>query len=193
MGTKMRPLMTDEEIACLRRYLASASVYLEFGAGGSTAIAADAGLRRVVSVEVDANWVKKCEDHPSIAREISAGRLHFKLVDIGPIKRWGKPVSTETAIRWPSYYLAPWEDLADDLPDFVLIDGRFRLACAYQVMLRCPPQTLFAIHDFQRYQSTLHCATIVERVGQLAVLRRSPTAGFDDVAKAAFQRLFKVG
>jgi hypothetical protein len=58
--------------------------------------------------------------------------------NIGRTGPWGKPVfpSIKRTSAWRRYPLAPWEGLGNDFrADFILVDGRFRVACALAVAL----------------------------------------------------------
>jgi hypothetical protein len=45
--------MIADEIAWVRRYLENTKIYLEFGCGGSTRLAAEAGVAKLFSVDTD--------------------------------------------------------------------------------------------------------------------------------------------
>ncbi len=59
-------------------------------------------------------------------------------------------------------------------PDLVLVDGRFRVACALQAIVNTMPGVEIMIHDFfarQHYYDVLHFADIVDCADNLVVLR----------------------
>jgi hypothetical protein len=188
----LEPMMTARELACFKHRLARADIYLEFGCGGSTRLAAEAPVKRIWSVETDGRWIAKCRQHPTIAAAANAGRIDFVHVDVGPIRRFGYPLGKRTAQRWPDYYLRVWERI-EEPPDLVLVDGRFRIACAVQVLLRCPRETTVLFHDFtlrERYSTLLRFAEAVETVDTLAVLQAKPDLDRRDLALAGFAHLF---
>ena len=79
---------------------------------------------------------------------------------------------------------APWEFLAQHAiePDTILIDGRFRVACALMSLLRLPSASrcLMLIDDYgdrPHYAGVLEFADLVSMHGRMAVFRKK--AEFD--------------
>lgn len=174
-AAELRPAMTAAEEACLRRHLSMARYYLEFGAGGSTLAAVEAGVPRIASVESDPRWLARLRADPGIADAEQAGRLLLHHGDIGPaIGRFGRPGSDEHRDRWPNYYTTIWNHVAGELLDLVLIDGRFRVASALSTLIRCRADTLLMIHDLWNrpaYHPLLPYLDWVESVDSLGVFR----------------------
>jgi hypothetical protein len=176
-------MMPAPDVALLARHLRAADVYLEYGAGGSTVLAA--GLcPTVVSAESDRAFLhavtrKVREVHP-------ACRFYPVHCDIGPTGPWGRPrPARPLADAWRRYPDAPWEVLHQLHlePTLVLIDGRFRVACALRVLLewRARPGALMLFDDFttrRYYRVVLEFAGEVERGRRLVVLR--PKAVLDE-------------
>ena len=48
--------------------------------------------------------------------------------------------------RWPAYWRDPWE--AAGAVDLVLVDGRFRVACALAGVPRLGADAVLLVHDF---------------------------------------------
>lgn len=123
------PHMEPEGIALLGERLKESVVYLEYGMGGSTVMAADLCVKEIHSVESDMaflNAVKK-----RVAECHSKSKTYAYHIDIGPTKEWGFPLDNTFANCWPKYCIAAWDALLAQgrLPDLILIDGRFRVAC----------------------------------------------------------------
>jgi hypothetical protein len=106
--------------------------YLEFGAGGSTLEVARRNIPglSIESDEAFANSVRsKLGTNPSI-RVIDA--------KIGITTAWGAPLFNTPrfgrAKRWQNYTNAAFSRIKElgQFPDFVLVDGRFRRACALE-------------------------------------------------------------
>ncbi|MEX0860802.1 MAG: hypothetical protein WEB63_04030 [Cucumibacter sp.] len=130
--------------------LGKAHIYLEYGMGGSTRAALEAGLE-VISVESDKRYCR------AVAAQLGySGRATLIHADIGIVVRAGRPLNTlrttKNTRRWAKYVTAPWDAAAEArrIPDLVLIDGRFRVACgAYSLMqLRDHPETQVLVHDY---------------------------------------------
>ena len=179
--------MDAAEIALLAAALAAAGRYLEFGAGGSTLLAVRARPELIVTVEGDMAWVERIREHPEIAAAEASSRLVLVPIDLGPIRAYSVPTDPGSSALWPAYHAAAWAHFGAVPPDLVLIDGRFRLACGLQAVLRCPPTTRLLIHDFWNrpaYHRLLDFTDTLERAGTMALLQ--PRRELD---RAAAERL----
>jgi Glycosyl transferase family 2 len=174
-GTGLEPLalkMPPEESGYLRKAYAGAKVVLEYGAGGSTLLAADCGCR-VFSVESDKVWAKR------VSSELAplADRVHVHHVDVGPTGEWGAPTDAKAHRRFHAYALSVW-DLPDfEAPDIVLIDGRFRAACLVAVHLRARRPTTVLFDDYRRrrfYHGVEALARKEEMIGNMARFTVTP-------------------
>jgi protein O-GlcNAc transferase len=118
----MNERMSSPEQALFRKSLDSATHYFEYGCGGSTwqACTKD-NLISVTSVESDLAWIQKVVD------TCQASKLKTIHTNIGPTKAWGFPISKPNQ-SWEHYSKA--FDQRHPETNLVLIDGRFRVACA---------------------------------------------------------------
>lgn len=175
-----RPAMHPDELAMISAIMARSHYMLEFGAGGSTTLALKLGLSKVIAVESDCAWIDRLRSDEAAARALNEGRLQLLHADIGPISALGAPADQGAAEKWPSYAARPWSYVDFDLLDFVLIDGRFRVACALQAILHARRQTVIAIHDFWNrpaYHDVLRFLDETARCNRLGVFRTR--ASFD--------------
>lgn len=164
----MQPHMTAAEITQFELQLAGLSSLLEFGCGGSTAVAARQ-VRRIVSVDSDPDWLARV--HTEVTREaVEFTPVH---IDIGPVGEWGYPLDESRLRDWPRYHTHIWRVMGGS-PDAVLIDGRFRVACLLQAIIHCKPDCVFLFHDFNdrpQYHAVLRHVDVLTRVDTLGVLR----------------------
>jgi hypothetical protein len=128
------PQLDDKGRDYFLKRLAGCQFYLEYGSGGSTVEAAR--LRKAfVTVDSDRFYLS------SVRRKIAQTNGHhhgheFIYCDIGSTGLWGVPVfkslTPERIGLWRQYPEAPWARIVslERLPDLILIDGRFRVACA---------------------------------------------------------------
>lgn len=174
-----RPELTlpEAEAALLRAELARAEVYLEYGSGGSTVLAAETAGRRVFSVESGAEWHAKMGEwfsaHPP------AAELHLRHVDIGPTGAWGRPKDSSGFEAWPSYALSIWDLPEFRQPDLVLIDGRFRPACLITTALRSTRPVTVLFDDYANrpeYHVVEELLRPVALVGRMARFEVTPMA-----------------
>lgn len=149
--------------------LGAARVVLEYGAGGSTVLAASLGAR-VFSVETDPGWIVH------VRRWLTSNDLQDRVTlhyaDIGRTARWGRPKKPRRR-HWARYLRYPrsvWNRPDFEQPDLILVDGRFRVAsflCA-MTRIRRPTRLLFDdwltrpdYHVVERFQRP---ALIVDRM-----------------------------
>lgn len=172
--------MTKGEQSLLREQLEQSSFVLEFGIGGSTGIACEYDLQRLVGIDSHPDWITNCYSDPRIANMAAKGRINLHYVDIGPVQEWGIPANNSQSAKWRNYSLKVWSLIEDQTPDFVFVDGRFRLSCAVQSLLRVPNLRALGFHDFwsrPHFHPVLEFTDVVARDGQLAVL--SPKKDMD--------------
>lgn len=117
-----------------RDQLGRIDTYLEFGAGASTLLAADAGVRSV-SIESDRAYAWAVER--ALPRSVADNRIVH--VDIGMTEDWGYPLWIWPTARrrrlWARYPQAGIDAVRtfERFPDLVLVDGRFRVACCLAI------------------------------------------------------------
>jgi hypothetical protein len=176
------PNLPSPERECFYAELKGCRTYLEYGSGGST-LAAVRTVPCVVSVENDRAF------HGAVtrkARSLSAGKYFPIFVNTGRTSEWGEPiVQRRTAFRrwlWRRYAIAPWIAIERNglSPDLILIDGRFRVACALESLLRLPSGSSCRIllDDFEQYDGAyfpiFDFTEKIERHGRAVILRRVP-------------------
>ncbi|MGO2009153.1 O-linked N-acetylglucosamine transferase, SPINDLY family protein [Vreelandella alkaliphila] len=174
------PHMSTAERKLLKRGLKKAKQYFEFGSGGSTVWAVKEGLT-VQGVESDANWVNALKDK-------LGEQCQVETVDIGATKAWGFPVSMDAADKFPAYsqaiakYSQPF--------DFILVDGRFRVACTMSAILHIldysdeASDARIFIHDFwnrPHYHVVLQFLETVEKVETAGLFKISKNINREEV------------
>lgn len=129
----VRPVLTFQPDVAdwVRAHYQKAETILEYGSGGSTVLAAEMPGKLVFSVESDPIWTRMLEDYLAGIETRSTIRLHP--VDIGPVRKWGKPKTDAMAKNYHKYPFSVWRREDFRHPDLVLIDGRFRPACMLAV------------------------------------------------------------
>jgi hypothetical protein len=179
------PHLTVEEGRRFFQALGCCTVFLEYGSGGST-LAALKHVPIVVSVESDRRFARALA---CAAKRLRGGQLYLISAYIGRTGAWGEPLErslTPPRLRqWRRYPQAPWQVLNRKqlLPDFIFVDGRFRVACTLESLLRLPPghDCIFLFDDFYQYGDAylaiLEFVEITGRHGRAVEFRRS--ASFD--------------
>jgi hypothetical protein len=175
------PHLDAEAAAYFIRRLSRASVYLEYGMGGSTQLAWGQ-VEILTGVESDGRFLGALRKKLQLqTRRPDFAELHY--ADIGLTTNWGEPLfkkpSPARLRAWRQYTLAPWESLMPRgiQPDTILIDGRFRVACALTSLLRMaansPCELLIDDYaDRPHYHAVEAFADKVALCGRMAVFRK---------------------
>jgi hypothetical protein len=174
-----RPKLTfaPEVCAWVEAHYAAADVILEYGSGGSTVLGAEMPGKTLYSVESSRDWHLMMQRYFEQNDVPSPPELHY--VNIGETGKWGLPVNTEQQHRYHKYPLAIWDQDGFRHPDLILIDGRFRVACALTAMLRCTRKATILFDDYRdrkRYQVLEEFLELKEMRGYMARFEVEPTA-----------------
>lgn len=171
--------MEPGEVALLRKASHRREHVVEFGCGASTLLLLRNGVAALDSVDSQRAWIASVCEEADAAEALRTGRLRMHCIDIGPTRKWGHPLNDEAKDRWPRYAQAVWRSALPQPVDFVLIDGRFRVACVLMALLNTRPDALVAFHDLwtrlKLYGEILQFFDVVGRAGSLAVLAQRPT------------------
>jgi hypothetical protein len=177
------------------RYFAArmptARIYLEYGSGGSTIVAAKSRVR-FKTVDSDPFFLRAVEN--KITGEFGSPNGEFIYCNIGMTELWGIPIfkrlSAGRCNRWKRYPLAPWLNHdASFLPDLVLIDGRFRVACALTTIKHLTNKASFEIlvddyGDRPEYREIEKYAELSSMHGRMAVFKAKPAVNLDEIDRA---------
>jgi hypothetical protein len=137
-AAKLDPYRGDRW-SLLREALTDTTTFLEFGSGLSTLYVSSNFKCRIRSIETDATWVEAVSHH-------TKGRAEILYVDLGPVGKWGRPLSYRERGRFPSYWKLAFKDGYN--PDLVLIDGRFRVATFLGCLKLTNPGTKIVFDDY---------------------------------------------
>lgn len=174
------PHLDRQTASRLREELGNAKFYLEYGSGGSTLMAAQMGVR-TVSVESDrfcASSIKAClgdQDH-----------IEFLTPPMGITAEWGRPIFW-AELKGPRYVEAPFAQFGTMFPDLVLIDGRYRAACALEVARRAHEADARSLLIFDDYVERPQYHVVEASLGRPEVVGRSALfrVGHTPVKKSA--------
>ena len=163
----MEPFMPDTEKKAFYKYLKQGTCYYEFGSGGSTVVACNSNnILSVVSAESDTTFYEKMCTHFSP----KPAKLAFRFIDVGCKGNWGYPSPSCPRSTYERYYKS-----IDGNPDLVLIDGRFRVACALYTWFAVDGAAIVLFDDFfdrPFYHVVLEYYNVLEKAGRLAVLQK---------------------
>lgn len=178
--------MSPAELELFTKSIPNKGKILEFGAGGSTQLFFEKEAEHLYSVESDMEWLKKIATNPVVQTYLKYKKWSPLHVKIGPIKEWGAPVSKDPEIVWLNYHQNIWASISDKEFDFVLVDGRFRVACICQTLLRCTSDDyLIAVHDFwnrPEYHVVLNYLDLVDKADTLGIFKPKQNMPWKSVA-----------
>lgn len=170
--------LPPEEAAHVRTHYAAADVILEYGAGGSTLLAAGMKDKLVFSVESDWHWARRLQERIDLDEKLPSPAILYH-VDIGPTGRWGRPLDDS---KWQNYHRYPlriWSEPFFRDPDVILIDGRLRPACLVAACLRARKPVTVLFDDYagrRHYHVVEKLLAPVRKVGRMAEFRVVPQA-----------------
>jgi len=133
---KIKPVMTEKELIAFSYFMNPENIYFEFGSGGSTNIASFYKVK-TYSVESDKKYTEKLKKKGIVA--------NFILIDL-KVNHWGYPGNRTNNKEWKKYIQAYKKEYNADI---ILIDGRFRVACALDIFTKIRNDTIILIHDYE--------------------------------------------
>ena len=117
-------------------------VYFEYGCGKSTIWCSHNIQGKIFSVDTSEKWVKNVTNRSS-----SKNIPQLRWVDCGDVGSWGTPTGYSKRHNFREYILGPFK-VTSERPDLILIDGRFRVACFLNSLLRSSPGTHIIFDDY---------------------------------------------
>ena len=134
---KFKPLMSQNELKAFSYFMKPGNIYFEFGSGGSTNLASFYNVK-TYSVESDVKWHKKLK--------ISGIKANYITIDLN-VTSVGYPGKNTNVKDWKKYIQAYKKEYNADI---ILIDGRFRVACALDIFYKIKNETIILIHDYEQ-------------------------------------------
>jgi protein O-GlcNAc transferase len=143
----MEPVFQTHDKPLFYEYLDKANIYFEFGSGGSTYQATTRkNIKTVISVESDLEWHNKLKD---TLKNNTNVKFIYNEMDTKP-NTWGNPGPNSTIaqkINYSNQIVLLDKTLATNI-DFMLIDGRFRVACCLKSFNVINNDCIIAFDDF---------------------------------------------
>lgn len=169
-------IMHDDEKDFFTKNIIDSKNYLEFGMGGSTFHVLKNSSANIYSIDSSKDWLAHMKSFKLIKNSVENKRLQLFLVDIGPTKSWGFPLDENDKELFPAFSSYIFSQINPTEIDTVLIDGRFRVACALKTILECKDNAglKIMIHDFtfrEEYQYVFQYLDEIERVNSLILFK----------------------
>ena len=167
----LEPLFLKNDKDMFYKYLDKATNYFEYGSGGST-YQADIrnNITKIYSVESDLQW------HDKLKKLIKRDDIIFiyNEMDTQP-NTYGHPGPKSTDAQ-NIHYSDHIKEITG-IVDFILIDGRFRVACCLKCFDRIKSDCLIAFDDFlnrDKYHIVLNYYTIIDKTAnnRMVILKK---------------------
>jgi len=141
--------------------------YFEYGCGKSTEFMYRHSNCKIFAVDTSKFWVKKTKNISVIDKD---ERLNLKWIDVGDIGEWGYPKSFKKRENFQDY--ANWFWKQNQIPNLVLIDGRFRVFCFLTCLKYGPIGTKIIFDDYinrPHYHLVEEFSTVLDKCGRQAL------------------------
>jgi hypothetical protein len=188
-----RPHFDDETTTkFFLKMLRDCNSYLEWGAGGSTVVAASLN-KKFTSIDSDKFFLE------SVKTKITATNPSFNTesslvhMDIGLTYYWGYPLQLSKSLshtrraKYEEYSASPLKKHKKLSPDLILIDGRFRVACALNSALYAIQNQSSCTILVDDYTDRAHYKVIEDAIGKPTLIKRM--AIFDKFSAAREENL----
>jgi hypothetical protein len=177
-----------------RSRLSKASRYVEYGSGGSTYLAASKGVP-FICVDSDRFFLRAVKEKVKHAGFLDESTQTYRHANIGLTGPWGYPISfgasSTTRLKMFAKYSDPPPACLSRsfLPDFILIDGRFRVACALKIvqLLGNASGWTIAFDDYvdrPQYHVIEDFAVLEQRIGRMAVFSGTKSVSIEKLTSA---------
>ncbi|MAS05532.1 MAG: hypothetical protein CL534_12740 [Ahrensia sp.] len=179
------PYLDSETLSFFEQRASQSKCYLEYGCGGSTVHAIQkARIPSIISVESDKEWRQKVLDSVQLQ---SPDQLRLEHCDIGPVGAWGVPIDQSHIRNYWRYSCLPWQIARNHnlSPDFVMIDGRFRVASFLYSLISCKDGTTILFDDYYdrpSYHTVEQFCEPPQKVGRAAVFESASRYEFPAIA-----------
>ncbi|MDC3031141.1 hypothetical protein OA182_02875, partial [Candidatus Pelagibacter sp.] len=134
--------------------------------------------KNLISVETDKNFLEIIK---SKAQNIKLHKSVLFYENIGETNLWGYPIDNrinkKNLIRWKKYIRSPWRYIkTKNFPNLILIDGRFRVACAVLALkkIKFKSRSLVFFDDFNQrdyYSDVLKVAKVIKKLDRATILK----------------------
>lgn len=146
--------------------------HLDWGTGASSRFACSvyARVNAIDSVPAWCDTVKK-----SLGQgQRTCGAINMHCIDVGRTAQWGYPIENVTSPLYFHKYLNAVDSFPERYYDTILVDGRFRVACAIRAISKLRRDSILLIHDYSKkresYEKVLDFFDVVARYGELIAL-----------------------
>ena len=138
---KQEPELFEGEGERFKELIQEVSIFGEYGCGYSTIWIYQNTKCKILSVDSSREWVDK-----TVIAVNHDPRVDCRWVDLGELRRWGRPKDYQKRENFPVYINSIWE--REEKPQLVLVDGRFRVSCFLKSLLRAEAGSIIVFDDY---------------------------------------------
>ena len=135
-------LLFDGDDSLFKEIIRETNLYGEYGCGLSTDWVLRNSKIMVHSVDTSLEWIQITKNKNNKYLQ----RLNIKLVDLGEVGDWGRPINYNNSDIFYNY--TDWIWKLPQTPDTVLIDGRFRVCCFLTSLKNAKQGTKIIFDDY---------------------------------------------
>jgi hypothetical protein len=135
------PELFEGEGERFKELIQGVSIFGEYGCGYSTVWVYENTQCKILSVDSSREWVDK-----TLTAVNHDPRVDCRWVDLGELRRWGRPKSYERRENFPAYINSIWE--RGEQPQMILVDGRFRVSCFLKSLLQAEAGCIIVFDDY---------------------------------------------
>jgi hypothetical protein len=177
----MIPSLSSNDMLMFYKYLDNSKIYFEYGSGGSTYQASIRNnIIKIYSVESDKEW------YDFLQQNIKSNNLTYFYNEMNTLANtWGHPGPNSTQTQKINYsnYIRNLRKSQQKRIDFILIDGRFRVACCLKCFDVINSNCLIAFDDFldrPQYHVILDYYDIVDKTidNRMVILQKKKSINF---------------
>ena len=136
-------ILFDGDDGLFKNLTKGVKTYFEYGCGKSTEFMYRHSNCKIFAVDTSKFWVEKTKNISGLDKD---ERLNLKWIDVGDIGEWGYPKSFKMREYFQDY--ANWFWKQNEIPNLVLIDGRFRVFCFLTSLKYGPIGTKIIFDDY---------------------------------------------
>ena len=132
-----------KDLMAFTSFLTNETIFFEYGSG-CTSLIAKYYAKKSYSVEGDKEWYEK-----GIKNGLKDNIIFKDIKPNGSGELWSTPGKDSNIEDWKKYFQAYNQDYNANV---IFIDGRFRVACAFDIFNKIKDDTIILIHEYFRPQ-----------------------------------------
>lgn len=169
------PQFSYKDKIFFKKFIHNKKNILEYGMGGSTIFSVKK-QKSIISIDTDKNFVSIIKK--KLNNNLNSNYLLY--ADIGETTIWGYPLdyrkNKKNILRWSKYVKSPWSYIGNKFPDVIIVDGRFRVACAayslLQMLVKNKGVLIFDDYNTRKYYWDIETIAIrIKKLDRISIFK----------------------